>query len=537
MKKYLILLLLVLVNPVFSQDNNDVKIINGNVEYISSQYIYVRFDNTDGLKVSDTLFTESKGKYVPQLIIESLSSRSCATKSIGKKFTVGDQVIGFTELKNSNDQPRENNNRPVTTSNQEIVKVDTTEFVGLMKKNEEFNGRFSISGYSNLSNLPGNVDYQNWRYSLSLNSENTNNTNFSFSNYTTFRYRADEWNNVTSNIGNSLKIYDLSIAYNFSDQTKVFLGRKINRNISNIGAADGIQFETSFNKFHLGGILGSRPDYTDYGFNINFLQFGGYISRTDSIGRGQIENTISVFQQMNNQTTDRRFIYFQHNSANIFENVSFFLSSEIDLYKKISDEIDSKPRFTSLYISLRYAPYRWISTSLSYDARKNVIYYETFKNYVDQLVESALRQGFRARINLRPMKYVLASLYTGYRFRENDIRPTRNLGGSLTHSKIPFIGISANMSYINLMTNYLQGNIFGIRVSRNLFSNNIHGSFGFRNVNYSFNSSDLKLLQNIFQIDLSLRVNKSISMSLNFEATYQEKTSYSNIYTNLIARF
>ena len=83
-------------------------------------------------------------------------------------------------------------------------------------------------------------------------------------------------------------------------------------------------------------------------------------------------------------------------------------------------------------------PSFWISTSISYDARKNVIYYETFKDYASKLAEEALRQGFKLRVNLRPMKYIIASFYTGYRYRESDIGPSRNFGGSITHSRIPY---------------------------------------------------------------------------------------------------
>ncbi len=537
MKYITIIIFIISFKILMGQSNSVLKVYEGKVEYISSQFIYVQFGNTEGLQVGDTLSVKKNGKYFPQLVIESLSSRSCATKSIKGKIEKGTEIFGFTKIDIKEKEElaladSKNDNQQIN----EIVKVDTAEFIGFKKLDKGVYGRFSLSSYSNLSNSPNRFDYQNWRYSLSLNADNISNSNFSFSNYITFRYRADEWNYIKNNISDGLKIYDLSVKYDFSATTNVLFGRKINRKVANIGAVDGIQFETKIKKFILGGIIGSRPDYKNYGSNINLLQFGGYVNRNDSVGSGTMQNTISLFQQMNNSATDRRFIYLQHTN-NILPKTNIFLSSEVDLFENINNNIKNDFRFTSLYLSLRYSPYRWISTSLSYDARKNVIYYETFKNYADQLAESALRQGFRFRVNLRPIKYVFLSAYTGYRFRDSDVKPTRNFGGSITHSRIPYFNLSANLSYINLSTNYLNGNIIGLRLSKDLFDGFIYTTLGYRNVDYTFTSNDSKLKQDIVQLDLSFRINKSISFSINFEGTYEAKSSYSNIYANFTTRF
>ena len=534
---YFLFLFLVSIQLLEGQSNSALKIFEGNVEYISSQFIYVHFGNTDGLKTGDSLFVKINSKYIPQLIIESLSSRSAATKSIKGKIEVGTDIFGFMKILHKEvDKSIFDSSANVEQKINEIVKVDTAEFIGFKKMDKGIYGRFSLSSYSNISNSVNRTDYQNWRYSLSLNTDNFNGTKFSFSNYTTFRYRADEWNYVKNNISDGLKIYDLSVKYDFSTNTNILIGRKINRKVANIGAVDGLQFETKVKQFILGGILGSRPDYKNYGANINLLQFGGYVNRNDSVGIGAMQNTVSIFQQMNSGATDRRFIYLQHTN-NILSKTNIFLSSEIDLFENINNRIKNELRFTSLYLSLRYSPFRWISTSISYDARKNVIYYETFKNYVDQLAESALRQGFRFRVNLRPIKYVFFSAYTGYRFRESDIKPTRNFGGSITNSRIPYLNLSANLSYINLSTNYLDGDIFGVRLSKDLFDGFLYTTLGYRNVDYTFTSSETKLKQDIVQLDLSIRISKSFSFSINYEGTFEDNSSYSNIYANFTTRF
>ncbi|MCB9208039.1 MAG: hypothetical protein H6612_05575 [Ignavibacteriales bacterium] len=536
MKKILaIIILFSSFIKIVSQDNTQIKIIEGKVQYISSQFVYVQFENTNGINKGDTLFVKNRGKYIPSLIIESLSSSSCAAKEIKLKPAIDESIFTFIKIKPQITTKDESKlNSQIQTSN-EIVKIDTTEFIGFKKLERNIYGKFSVSGYSNISNT-GEENTQNWRYSFSINADNINDSKISLSNYTTFRYRADEWNSVSSNISDALKVYELALKYDFNQNTNILLGRKINRKVANIGAVDGLQAETKMNKFILGGIVGSRPNFTDYGFNSKLLEFGAYVNRSDSIGNGAMQNTISLFQQMNDLTTDRRFLYFQHTN-NIVANTSLFLSTELDLYEKINEVKSNSLRFTSLYVSLRYSPLRWLSTSISYDARKNVIYYETFKNYADRLAEDALRQGFKIRFNLRPIKYVFASIYSGYRFRESDPKPTTNFGGSLTHSRIPYLNVSANVSYINLATNYLDGNIWGLRFTKDLLDGNLSSSLGYRNVNYNFSASESSLIQNIFQLELSYRFFKNMFLSIDFEGTYQNSISYSNIYFNFTTRF
>ncbi|MEE9430962.1 MAG: hypothetical protein V3V16_07985 [Melioribacteraceae bacterium] len=535
-KIYLFILVLFYTTNFYSQ--NSVEKIIGKVSYISSQFTYVSFNSTKGINVNDTLFTNSNKGLLPKLIVNSMSSRSVAGIIIGTKIKKSTEVIALVKVKHS---ILEDSTKKIKKNNDEIVNVkrdDKKKFKSSFKKRTEKNisGRLSISGYSSLSNINSYTDYQNWRYSFSLKANRINDSKFSFSNYVVFNYRADKWHLLNENLNKSFKFYELAGSYDFNNRTKLTFGRKINYKISNIGAIDGLQFETKISDLNIGGVVGSRPNFSDYGFNLKLFQAGMYVSKKDSLGNGMMQNTISLFQQMNSGAIDRRFIYFQHNN-NIIRKVTLFFSSELDLFKKVNGENSNSLRLTSLYLSARYSPFRWLSLSTSYDARKNVIYYETFKNYAYRLLDEALRQGFRFRINLRPINYVFASLYTGYRFRDNDTKPTRNFGASLTHSRIPFLNISANVNYINLSTNYLQGNIAGLRFSKDFFNGTLTTSISYRNINYEFINNSNNLLQDVISTDLSIRVTKMISLLLSFEGTYKEKESYSNIYLNLTARF
>ena len=62
----------------------------------------------------------------------------------------------------------------------------------------------------------------------------------------------------------------------------------------------------------IGALAGSRPDYSDYGFNTHLLQFGGYIALNTKNSKTFSETSVAFMQQMNGSNIDRRFIYFKH---------------------------------------------------------------------------------------------------------------------------------------------------------------------------------------------------------------------------------
>ncbi len=150
-------------------------------------------------------------------------------------------------------------------------------------------------------------------------------------------------------------------------------------------------------------LLVHRPDLENMGWDYNLFEYGAYVYRADAIAKGDMFNTLGYFTQTNDFKTDRRFIYYQHSNSAI-ENTRIFFSTEIDLYKMVNGESKSEFSLTSLYTSINIRPSDLFSLFLSYDARKNVIYYETFKSFADSVYENETRQGFRTRLTLRPVK-------------------------------------------------------------------------------------------------------------------------------------
>ena len=292
-----------------------------------------------------------------------------------------------------------------------------------------------------MSNTPAD-NSQRFRYTLSLDAQNIADSKFSFETYVSFRHKLGEWDEVKNDIFNALKIFDLALIYDPNKSTRISLGRKINPRLSNIGAIDGLQIEKSFGNFAVGALAGTRPDYADYGFNSNLLQFGGYVGLNTRNSSSYSESSLAFMQQMNGSNIDRRFLYFQHSNSFV-KNLYFIGTFEVDLYQLKIDTINNTETATNsfdptgMYLSLRYRFSDKLSVSGSYDARKNVIYYETYKTFTDRMLENEMRKGFRLQASYRFTRDLTFGLQTGYRFLKSDPHPSKNIYGYLTYSNIP----------------------------------------------------------------------------------------------------
>ena len=370
-----------------------------------------------------------------------------------------------------------------------------------------------------------------------MNAKNIANSKLSAETYISFSHKLNEWDVVQENLNNALKVYSLALRYDFNESATIWLGRKINPKIANIGAVDGIQFQKNWNRFYVGAVAGTRPDYRDYGFNSKLLEYGVYIGQNQKVENGFVQSSLAFFEQKNDGNTDRRFIYFQHSNSFI-KNVNIFSSFELDLYKIEDGVPQSTINLTSLYFSLNYRISRRLSIFGSYDNRKNVIYYETFKNYTDAILQQASRQGLRFRINYRPINFLNLGLNAGTRFMKNDPRKTNTLNGNATYTKIPVINSSLSLSTNLMQTSYLNGQVYGARLSKDILKGKMYGTLNYRWVKFDYvNTTVSQLKQNIGEVDFSYQFNKKLYLSINYEVTFQENEKFNRVYLNLRWKF
>lgn len=533
MKKTLIYVFyLVLAGSLAHAQKN--QLIEGTVSYVTSRSVYVRFENTQNLRAKDTLLVLINNQWKKSLIVQNVSSKSCITINfVNIEILVGYKVGYYQreELK------VEKVVKPsVIESKKDSIPLSKPNSISVEEKlnkiKQTHNGRISVS--TNGSMNQAEKSYNRIRTSFSFNVDNINGGKFSFENYIIYtrRFGVEQ---VQSNFNNDLKIYSLSANYNVSNNTNLSFGRKINNRMANMGAIDGLQVEHKYNKLSFGGFAGFRPDDLDYSFNASLLQFGAFAAHENE--KGQIQTSIAFAEQKNSLKTDRRFVYFQHTNS-IVKNLNLFYSIELDLFQNIDSVKSNKINLTSTYISLRYKPFKKLSITTSYDNRRNVIYYETYRTYIDQLLNQETRQGIRLNMNYNISKTLNFNASGFYRYQESKPQPTKNYVASLTFSQIPSINASLSLNVNAMQTYYFNGNIYGARVNKDLLNGKLSTELNYRKVDYRFlNTEQPSLKQDIFGVSANIYGKKRTSIMFSYEGTFEQNHTYNRYYVTLAQRF
>lgn len=521
-KLHFIIALTALTSNAFGQDN----IVQGQVSFVTTNNIYVKFDDTSTIKVGDSLHLVGRDKSC--LLVKSKSSTSCVCSIINDcEIQKGDEVI-FNLVIIAEPQPKQE-------TPTELLVAPVVEEVTESLYKENINGSVSLSGYGNINSERENRTRLMTR--LALNASHIKNSKFSFDTYINYRYIFEQADSTSLPQNSFFRVYNLSVRYDVLPSFSMILGRNINPKISSLGAMDGLQLEKYFGKFYIGAIGGFRPDIFDYGLNTDLLQYGGYAGVLTDDKKFYSQTTLGFLEQQNAGETDRRYAYFQHNST-VFKNLNLFSSLELDLFSKVDGMTSNDIRLTNLYVSARYRISRKVNLMLSYDSRKRILYYQTFQSQIDRLLNDDLaRQGLRARLNIRPFKYISAGFSYARRFRSDQQNKSDNLYGYVTWTRIPTIGGRLSLSYNRNESNYLLSNIGSLRYSRDLVKNKLYGDFYYRFVDYNYYSMIDSLLQHYIGANLSYNINRNLLFSISGELAITEIENNYRIYARIVQRF
>jgi hypothetical protein len=533
--KYIIYIFIFFVLGLELKAQTDSGRLTGKVSFISPQNVYVKFKTTEGILPGDTLFILS-GKLIPVLVVKNLSSYSCACAPVStQKITVSQDIV--TRKKDKAKTPENKINGDIVKEPEPaVISADTAKkYPSSVLKKQKINGSLAAYSYSDFSNT-GARNITQLRYNYTLDARNIGNSKFSVENYITFRHKLGDWSLVKSDLFNALKVYTFAVMYEPGKSTKISLGRTINYRISSIGAMDGIQVEKTFNKFSVGAVAGTRPDYIDYGFNGKLLQYGGYIAFDTKKDEFFSQSSLAFMEQMNNMKTDRRFLYFQHSSS-IIKGLYLFSTLEVDLYKVESNLPQSTFDLTSLYVSLRYRITKNFTLTGSYDQRKNVLFYETYKSLIDSVFQNERRQSLRLQANYRITQNMTFGIESGYRFSKTDPRPSKNLYAYVTYVQVPGLGVSVSLNGTYLESAFMTGKVLGADITKDFFKSRLQTSLGYRYENYTLPESQLSVLQHIGEMSLYWQLSRKISFSVNYEGTFEQHNKYNRIYLQIRKRF
>jgi hypothetical protein len=506
----------------------DATSIQGTVTFVTSNNVYVRFDTTNNIKVGDML----KFNGTDCLKVTSLSSTSAVCTSINE-CTVSKDATVTAQVSDSKD------GNPVETIDpndidEDVPKttVDTqpeyTEEASLY--NENIRGRVSVASYNLSSNLRENRNRLQGLFSLTAN--HIGDSKFSVDSHLAYRSILSPPENYTARTS-IFNIYNLNLRYDATPDFSITAGRNINPKASSLGANDGLMVEKYFGKFYVGAMGGFRPDLFDYGFNGDLLQYGGYFGVETDTKEFYSQTTLGAMEQTNNGATDRRYIYFQHNST-IASNLNLFSSMELDIFGGET----AGSRLTNLYLSARYRFSKAVNAMISYDSRKQIIYYQTFQTELERFLDEDLaRQGVRLRLNVRPAKILWLGASYSSRFQSDSQNESNNIYAYATLTKLPTVGGRFNVSYNSNSSRYLSSNIASVRYSRDIVKGTLTADIYYRNARYDYENRDETFSQNYYGGGINWSLSRTWQFSFNGElSTLNDENNY-RFYTRLTKRF
>lgn len=499
--------------------------LEGQVSFVTSQNVYVKFQDTKAIAIGDTLHLVSSNSSC--LLVKSKSTTSCVCEIVeGCIIQKGDKVLYQIRPKKIEET--------ADVQKQELIPIDSYLVDEPLYK-ENIRGSISATSYNTIAEK--REDRHRLTGRLSVRANHIKDSKFSFNTYLNYRHILDQSNSSSIQNSNTLRVYNFAVHYDASPTLSLTLGRNINPKISSLGAIDGLQVEKYFGKKYVGAIAGFRPDIFNYGFDANLLQYGGFVGVMTEEKSFYSQTTIGFIQQQNSGEIDRRYAYFQHTST-IAKNLNLFSSLEVDLFSKLNEEVSNEFNLTNLYVSARYRFSRKFNMMLSYDSRKRIIYYETYQTEIERLLDDDIaRQGARVRINGRPFKNILAGVSYSKRFQNNSMNKSDNVYGYVTLSKVPFINGRLSLSYNRNESNYLQSNIASIRHSNSYFDGSLSADFYYRFVYYDYVNSLDPLNQHYVGTNLSYNITRKLRFGLTGEATISDQENNYRIYSRIVQRF
>lgn len=508
---------------IYSQDTAET--LNGTVTFVTSNNVYVRFDDTSLIKQGDTL----KLNGTDCLLVEQKSTSSVVCSIINNCEVKKDDTVSITVSQPVTDpEPDETiviDEPPVSNVD---VEPEYKEESSLYK--ESIRGRASVASYNTTSNLRENRGRFQARFALTA--DHIGDSKFSIESNLAYRglmITPADYEGRTS----IFNVYNLNVRFDATESLSLTAGRKINPKASSVGANDGLQVEKYFGNFYIGGIGGYRPDFFDYGFNSALLQYGGYLGIETNSADFFSQTTLGAMEQSNDGATDRRYMFFQHNST-IASDLNLFAAMELDIFGNEG----ATSRLTNLYLSARYRFSRAVNAMISYDSRKRIIYYETFQTEIERLLDDDLaRQGLRLRLNVRPAKILWMGASYSSRFQSDQQNQSDNIYAYVTLTRIPKIGGRINVSYNTNSSRYLTSNILSVRHSRDLVKSKLYGDIYFRMADYSYENLEAEYTQNYYGGSLSYNFTRTWQLAVSGEYSSFGEENMMRFYVRLSKRF
>lgn len=499
----------------------------GKVSLVTSRNVYVKFDNTDGINVGDTLSLSIADTIKPCLLVEYKSSISCVCIIVNSCNVKKDDVIIHHQNANATKLLNKKLNPDSVMSKRQGDDYKK-------KRKENIFGTISASSNSGFSDKQ--TDRHRMMYSLSMDAININDSKFSLETDVSYTHNFIPIESYTRE-KTFFRVQSIAIKYDIDSSMFISAGRQINNKISSLGALDGIQAEKHFGNFYAGLIAGFRPDIYNYNLNSSLLQYGTYLGIQADKKNGYSLSTIGFLEQRNGANIDRRYTYFQHTST-INRNLNIFSSGEVDIYSNINGIAGNKIRLTNLYLSSQYKINKWMDVFMSYDCRKQILYYETYKSEIEMyLNEDEARQGARVRLTVRPHKKIFTGIGYSKRFQNSGLNKSDNYDGYLTYTQLPLIGGSFSINVSVNRSNYLETDVLSMRHSRTMMKKKLYADIHYRILQYNTLVFEEDEIQQYVGCGFTYTTKRKIMFGISGDVAVREEEINCWINARIIKRF
>jgi hypothetical protein len=125
----------------------------------------------------------------------------------------------------------------------------------------------------------------------------------------------------------------------------------------------------------------------------------------------------------------------------------------------------------------------------------------------------------------------------GYRYRKSDVKPSRNFGGYVTFTAVPLLESSASLSFNRILSNFVEGSVYSVNLTKSLYSLRSDFSAGFRKSTYNFPNGASELDENAVLLSFSTSVISHFSLSLNYEGVFESTRTTGRVLLDLTTRF
>ncbi|UCE24945.1 MAG: hypothetical protein JSU74_02525, partial [Candidatus Zixiibacteriota bacterium] len=255
------------------------------------------------------------------------------------------------------------------------------------------------------------------------------------------------------------QVYELGLFHEVEGaRTEWAVGRVLSPYVRGVGYIDGGYFAHSIHRnFKLGLAGGTVPDRVSSEPDFDRRKFGLFASfETGDYSTQRLALTTALSTEYDKETVSRDFLYLQGTYSRK-GLLSLYQSVEVDLnrdwrYVRAGERLT----FTNYYANATVNITEQASLFVSYDARKNIRYFELIDT-PDSLFNDDVHQGIKAGFNWRFADRFYFRGHAGIRFREGLPDDNRFVSGLLRINRFPMNRHSVTLSMHVVETQFTTG--------------------------------------------------------------------------------